>query len=226
MSDARGRVGSHPVQVVRRWRHALLALAGAILATSASAAPIEYQTTANWWGKHGKATEGNPTVGFALPVLNGAKTMIGSLSLVCPRQSERGAFLQVPMTVYPDQVLQGKRVMTILGVNGYAFSGYVDNDRFLVYLNAPAPPPLPGMKPGKSVRAALLEGKGVMNITTDPARPSGITVKAAPLEQTLPALVASAQRSWRSARDLRRLHEGRQLRKAIFGQHPCRRADA
>jgi hypothetical protein len=151
------------------------------------AAPIEYETTSTWWTKRGIATEGNPIVAFALPALSGTQ-MLGLLTLVCPRQSKTGAFLEIPMTVYPGADLKGKRVGMIIGVNSQAFAGFVDDNRFLVYLNAPGAPPLPNMKPGTSVRAALVEAKGAINVRLDPARSSGVIVKPASLETKLPAL--------------------------------------
>jgi len=170
------------------WRCALVCTGALILGASAYAAPVEYESTIAWWGRRGNATEGNPTAGFALPVLSGDR-MVGALSLVCPRQSERGAFLQIPMTVYPGGALQGKQVATIIGVNSQTFVGFVDDNRFLVYLNAKAPPPMPGMQAGTSVRGALQEAKGVIQIRTNPAGPSGVTIKPTRTEQAVPGLV-------------------------------------
>jgi len=155
---------------------------------AAHAQPLEHQTTTTWWTKQGSAVEGNPVAAFALPVVN-ATRLLGVLTLICPRRSERGAFFEIPMTVYPGGALKGKKVGTIIGINSQAFAGFVDDTRFLVYLNAPPLPPVPGMKIGTSVRAALIEGKGEVRVTTDPARPSGVVIKPARLEQTLPALV-------------------------------------
>lgn len=170
-------------------RYALLiCMAGTFLAGAAQAQPTEYQTTTEWWGKRGRATEGNPSMGYALPVVSGGQ-LVAALTLVCPRQSERGAFLDIPMSLMGDTVLKGKRVQTILGVNSQAFAGYVDDNRFLIYLNTPQLPALPGMKSGTSVRAAMAESKGVIHIRLDPARPGGIIVRPARLDRTLPALI-------------------------------------
>lgn len=166
---------------------ALIFVVVALSAVSTHAAPVEYESTVAWWGKRGHAAEGNPVSGFALPVLSGDR-MLGTLTLVFPRQSERGAFLQIPMAIYPSGDFKGKKVTTIIGINSQAFVGFVDDDRFLVYLNAKAPPPLPGMKAGTSVREALREARGTIHVRTDPASSSGIIVKPTRTEAAAPGL--------------------------------------
>jgi len=156
-------------------------VAAALLAAAvpcAQAAPVEYDATNVWWSRQARSgSDPYVVLGFALPVLSGDR-MVGVVNILCPRGSPRGAFLEVPMTVRPRPELQGKQVQVFVVVNGQTFAGHVDNNRFLVYFDdPPLPNDMPGVRAGKSVRAALSEKTDAIQVGLDPKGADAVTIR-------------------------------------------------
>ena len=136
----------------------------------AQPAPAEYRSTTVWWSAQGRIKEtGVPAMMFALPVIDTDRVR-GGITLNCPQRSDLGPFLEIPKAVWPLGALEGKSVQTFIAVNGEAFMGFVDKDRWLIYLKAaPIVVEPPGMKKGTTVRNALLAGKSRLSFGSGPS---------------------------------------------------------